>query len=208
MELELGELESSSADTSLEAHEQQYISNWRMERTTVDDCSLVDGSSNSGEITSSLEEFVNGTQTDSQTSTSFASSKIIFLQMSRKPEDKELVNEENKQFDSGRGTLGLNDRLLSFDLFVCLFRFVFAFHCWKNQVMIILLRPKENMGGDKRTNGGANPVDEELYRWERNFLLFNHLKTTSRYRFSRDALGTEHGAIPSLFLVCLVFCSC
>ena len=50
----------------------------------------------------SLEEFVIGTQPDSQTSTSFASSKIVFLEMSYKPEGtKELANDENKQFDPG-----------------------------------------------------------------------------------------------------------
>ena len=73
-----------------------------MHRTTVDDCSLVDGSSDLGENTFSLEEFVIGGQPDSQTPTSFASSKIVFLHMSCKPEDtKELDNEENKQFDPG-----------------------------------------------------------------------------------------------------------
>ena len=74
-----------------------------MERTTVDNCSLVDGSLDLGETNFSLEEFVIGTQTDSQNSISFASSKNGFLPMSCKPEDaKELANKENKRFDPGR----------------------------------------------------------------------------------------------------------
>ena len=69
MEPEPGELESSSADMGLEAPGQQYLSNWDMERTTVYDCSLVDGSSDLGKTTFSLEELVIGTQPDSQKST-------------------------------------------------------------------------------------------------------------------------------------------
>ena len=72
-----------------------------MKRTTVDGRLLVDGSSNSRKSTFSLEDFVNGTQSDSRTSTSFASSKIVCPQISRKPQDKELANDENKQFDPG-----------------------------------------------------------------------------------------------------------
>ena len=75
-----------------------------MERTTVNGRLLVDGSSDLRKTTFFLEDFVNGTQPDSRTSTSFASSKIVCPQMSRKPEDKELANDENKQFDlGGRG---------------------------------------------------------------------------------------------------------
>ena len=44
MDPELGELESSSAGTGLEAPGQQCFSNWEMERTTVNSCPLVDGS--------------------------------------------------------------------------------------------------------------------------------------------------------------------
>ena len=69
MEPELGELELSSAGTGLEATGQQCLSNWEMERTTVDGCLLVDGSSDLGETTFSLEELVIWTQTES----SFAS---------------------------------------------------------------------------------------------------------------------------------------
>ena len=101
MNPELGGLESSSAGTGSEAPGQQCLSNWEMERTTVDDCSLVDGSSDFGETTFSLEEFVIETQTDSQTLASFASSKVICQKMTRKPKDKKLANKENKQFDPG-----------------------------------------------------------------------------------------------------------
>ena len=73
MNLEPGELESSSAGTGFEAPGQQCLWNWDMERTTVDGCLLVDGSSDLGETTYSLEEFIIGRQPDSQTSTSFAS---------------------------------------------------------------------------------------------------------------------------------------
>ena len=53
---ELGELElSSSAGMGLEAPGQQCLSNWEMERTTGNDCLLVDGSSDLGETTFSLE---------------------------------------------------------------------------------------------------------------------------------------------------------
>ena len=87
MEPELGELESSSAGTGLGAPRQQCLSNWEMERTTVDRCLLVDGSSDLGETTFSLEKLVIGTQPDSQNSTSFALSKTVFLQMSSNIED-------------------------------------------------------------------------------------------------------------------------
>ena len=100
MDPELGELESSSsAGTGLEAPGQQCLSNWDMERTPADGCSLVDRSSDLRETTFFLEEFIIGTQTDSRTSTLFASLKTVCPQMSRKPENKELANEENKKFD-------------------------------------------------------------------------------------------------------------
>ena len=99
MEPEWRELESSSTGTSLEAPGQQCISSWKMQRTTVDDCSLVDGSSDLGENVSSLEEVVISMQLDSQTLISFASSKILCPHMSRKPEDKKLAKKENKPLD-------------------------------------------------------------------------------------------------------------
>ena len=72
-----------------------------MKRTTVDGYLLVNKSSDSGETTFSLEEPVVGTYPDIQNSTLFVSSKIVFLQMTRKPKDKRLANEENKQLDPG-----------------------------------------------------------------------------------------------------------
>ena len=73
-----------------------------MQRTTVNDCSLVGGSSNLGETTFSFEELVIGGQSDNQTSTSFALSRNVFLQIRCNSENtKELANEENKQFDPG-----------------------------------------------------------------------------------------------------------
>ena len=93
------DLESSSTSTGLEAPAQQCPSNWEMERTTVDGCSLVVGSLDLGETLFSLEEFFTGTQADRQASTS--SSKTLCPQMNRKPGDNELANEKNKQFGPG-----------------------------------------------------------------------------------------------------------
>ena len=73
MDPEPGELELSSAGTGFEAPRQQCLLNCETERTTVDDCLLVDGNSNLRENIFFLEELVIGTQTDSQTPTSFAS---------------------------------------------------------------------------------------------------------------------------------------
>ena len=81
MDPEIGELESSFAGTGIGAPGQQCLSYWEMEQTTVNSCSLVDGSSDLGETTFSLEELVIGTQTDSQTSTSFASSETVCQKM-------------------------------------------------------------------------------------------------------------------------------
>ena len=64
IEPELGKLGSSSAGTGLEAPGKQCLSNWEMKRITVDGCSLIDGSSDLGETTISLEKLVIGTQTD------------------------------------------------------------------------------------------------------------------------------------------------
>ena len=69
--------------------------------TIVDGCLLFDRSSDLEENPFSLEEFAIRTQTDRQTSASFASSKIVCSQRSSKPKDKELHNKRNKQFDPG-----------------------------------------------------------------------------------------------------------
>ena len=42
--------------------------------------------------------------------------------------------------------------------------------------MIIFLRAEENMGGEKKTNGDANQVDEERNRRASILLLINPLK--------------------------------
>ena len=101
MDPEPGELEPSSAGTSFEAPGQQCLSNWEKEQTsTVDGCLFVGVSSNLGEKHFSLEEFVIGTQTDSQIDLS----KIVCQKISPKVENNEPDNEENKQFDPcGKG---------------------------------------------------------------------------------------------------------
>ena len=67
MDPERGELESSSsAGKGLKVPGQQFLSNWEMEQTTVDGCSLVDGISDSEANIFPLAELVIGTQTDSQ----------------------------------------------------------------------------------------------------------------------------------------------
>ena len=72
------QLKPPSVGTGFEAPGQQGLSNWEMEQTsTANGCSLVGMSSNSGKNIFSLEEFVIGTQTDSQTLTPSASSKNI-----------------------------------------------------------------------------------------------------------------------------------
>ena len=118
-----------------------------MEQSTVDGCLLAGVSSNLG----GNVELGIGMQTSSQTPTSFASSKTVFMQMSLKPEDSQPASEENKQFDpSGKeeshrfemrmywycflfsgGTLGLDAQLVSCAFsclpVLCLFRFVFYY---------------------------------------------------------------------------------
>ena len=81
----------------------------------------------------------------------------------------------------------LDIRLVSFDL-VYLYCLVF-FCCRKNQV-IIFLRPEENVGGEKKTNGYANQVDQEHNQRASIFLPINPLKNnTSRF----DYLATRWG---------------
>ena len=98
---ERGQLGSPSAGTGFETPGQQCLPNWEMGRTTVNGCLLVGVSLNLGGNTFPLTEPVIGTRTDSQTSTPSASSKTVFLQMSRIPIDSEPASEENKQIDLG-----------------------------------------------------------------------------------------------------------
>ena len=101
MDPERGQLESPSAGMGDETPGRQCLPNWEMGQTTVDRCLLVDVSSNLEENDFPLEELGIGMQTDSQTSTYFASSKIVCKKMSRKLEDNGPASEENKQFDPG-----------------------------------------------------------------------------------------------------------
>ena len=90
------QLKSPSADTGSETPGQQCLPNWEMRRTTVDGCLLAGVGSNLGGDTFSLTELAIGMQTDSQTSTPSASSKTVFMQMSRKPRNGEPASKENK----------------------------------------------------------------------------------------------------------------
>ena len=75
---------------------------------------------------------------------------------------------------------------------VCLFCvcFVLFFTTRKNKVMVIFLRAKENMGGEKKTNEDANQVDEEHNRRASIFLPINPLRIhTSRF----DSIATRGG---------------
>ena len=56
-------------------------------------------------------------------------------------------------YSFARGTMGLDARFVYFSLLFVWFCSYFLL--LENQVMIILLRPEENMGGEKRTNGCA-----------------------------------------------------
>ena len=94
----IDQLESPSAGTGFETPGQQCLPNWEMGRTTVDGCLVIGVSSNLGGNNVSLEELGIRVQTDSQTPTTFASSKIVYKKMSRKPKDKESAKKENKQF--------------------------------------------------------------------------------------------------------------
>ena len=184
-----------------EAPGQQCLSYWEMESTTVDGRLLVGVSSNLGGNIFSLEQLGIGSQTDSQTPTSFASSKPVFLQMSCKPDDNELANEENKQFDPGGkgGSHRFEQRMYWYSfLFLgihgleCLACFLcfcppacfvlFLFLLQENQMMITFLRAEANREGEKKTNGDANHVNEEYNQRASMLLPINLLKTsTSRF---------------------------
>ena len=101
MDPERSQLESPSAGTGFVILGQQCLPNWEIGRTTVDGCLLAGVSSNLGGNTFSLTELVIGTRADSQTSAPPASSKTVFLQMSRTPGGSKPASEESKQFDHG-----------------------------------------------------------------------------------------------------------
>ena len=95
--------------------------------------------------------------------------------------DKEPASEENKQVDAGgkgveatvlkSGYTGIIFLFVG-ELWVCMpgLFLVFLLVCLlcvileKNQVIISFLRAEENMGGENKTNGNANQVDEERNR--------------------------------------------
>ena len=143
-------------------------------------------------------------QTVSQTPTYFASSKTVFLQVSRKPGDSEPASEENKQFDLGgkegshrfekrmywyyflflwgNSGLGCPACVLCFCLSACFVSVSFCFLLQENQVMIIFLRAGGNVGGEKKIYEDVNQVDEERNRRASIFLPINPLKIkTSRF---------------------------
>ena len=89
-------LESSSAGMGPRAAGLQRLSSLEMQRFSADGCSLVDVSSDLGEITP-LEDFVNEVELSNQTSSFASSHKITFLPMSFQLEDKVIMSrEENK----------------------------------------------------------------------------------------------------------------
>ena len=88
--------------------------------------------------------------------------------------------------------MGLDVRLVSFAFggLSVLRLFRLAFYYRKNQVMIIFLRAEENMGGEKKTNGDLNQVDEEDNRSTSIFLPINPLKiNTFRFGFIATRWG-------------------
>ena len=87
MKPERGALESQQADTGPGAPGEQCLSSWEMQQTTVADCLLADGSSDLGENTSSLQNFVIGVKPRNQTFPLASSQNLVFLQMSYKPGD-------------------------------------------------------------------------------------------------------------------------
>ena len=166
-----------------------------MEQTNVDDCLLVDGSLDLEETPFSLAEFVIRTQTDS----SFAP-KTIFLPMSSKLKDKELANENNKQFDPGGkvgepplskvdvlvlfsfsgGCMGSDARLVSF---ASVYLSVSCCFCFSLQGKTCDRFPAtwRKHGRREKANGHTNQVDEEHSRRASIFLPINPLEiSTSR----------------------------
>ena len=92
MDPERDQLEPPSASMGLKTPSQQCPQNGETGRTTADGCLLVGVSSSLGG---------NTFFPDSESTTPPAASNTIFLQASRKPEDKEKCSKENKQFDPG-----------------------------------------------------------------------------------------------------------
>ena len=101
MDPEPDQLEPPSAGTGFETRGQQCHPIWEAGRTSADGCLLIAVGSNLGGNTFPPTECVTGTRTGSVTTTSIVASKTAFLQTRRKPRDKRISSEENKQFDPG-----------------------------------------------------------------------------------------------------------
>ena len=126
-----------------------------------------------------------GTRADSKITTPSIASNTVFLQPSRKPEDKKTASEENKQFDPGENGeepppwkagapvfVSFLGELWAWMPAACVL-FFFVFVClsvvYCSHQVIIFQRAEENLGGEKKTN-------EERNRRASIFLPFNHLK--------------------------------
>ena len=93
MDPERDQLEPPSTSTGLETRGQQCSPNGETGRITADGCLLVGGGPNLGGETFPPAEIAVGTRPDSESTTPPAASNTIFLQASRKPEDKEKGSE-------------------------------------------------------------------------------------------------------------------
>ena len=86
--------------------------------------------------------------------------------------------------------MGLDARLVSFAFVCSSISFCFYFFAAENSSHDYFLRPKENMGREKKTTGDANHVDEEHNRRASILLPINLVKiSTSRF----DSLATGWG---------------
>ena len=83
-------------------------------------------------------------------------------------------------FSGGNSGLGCPACVLCFCLSAWFVSVSFCFLLQKNQV-ISFQRAEENMGGEKKTNGDANQVDEERNRRARISLPINPLKINTSW---------------------------
>ena len=95
MDPERHQLESSSTGTVFETPGQQCLPNWETGRTTSAGYLPVSVGSNFGGNTFPLAEFAVGRRADSEITTPPTASTTVFLQVSRKPKDKKIANEES-----------------------------------------------------------------------------------------------------------------
>ena len=85
------QLKSPSTGTGFETPGQQCLPNWKTGRTTAAGCLPAGVRSKFGRNTFSLAEIA----------TPSTASTTVFLQAGRKPKDKKIASEENKQLDPG-----------------------------------------------------------------------------------------------------------